>query len=249
MSFTVAVVGASGRLGSVITRVVETLPEAELVARIGSADDLRTAFAAELVVDATSPAVSHEIVSAAIEAGRRVLVGTSGWSADRLGGLRALVAAHPGSGAVVIPNFSLGSVLASAFAAIAARHYDSAEIVEAHHAGKVDSPSGTAVRTAELMAAARAELGPFATPHADQRARGQEVGSVPIHSMRLGGIVAKQEVVFGGPGELLTITHDTVSTAAYEAGIAAALRRAAATVDEVVVGLDAVLGLDQALGR
>ncbi len=243
MSFTVAVVGASGRLGSVIARVVETLPEAELVATLGSEDELSTAFTADLVVDATNPTVSHDIVAAAIRAGRHVLVGTSGWSAERLASLRSLVADHPGSGAVVIPNFSLGSALATSFAAIAARYFDSAEIVEAHHAGKTDSPSGTAVRTAELMAAARAELGPFSTPHVDQRARGQEVGSVPIHSMWLAGVVARQEVVFGGAGELLTITHDTVSTAAYEAGIRASLLRAAAVVDEVVVGLDVVLGL------
>ncbi len=250
MSFTVAVVGASGRLGAVIARVVDALPEAELVAALTSADPIDAAYAADLVVDATNPTVSHGIVAGAIEAGRRVLVGTSGWNAERLAGLRTLVAAHPGSAAVVIPNFSLGSVLATAFASIAARYYDSAEIVETHHAGKVDSPSGTAVRTAELMAAQRAaaDEGPFAAPHADQRARGQEVGSVPIHSLRLAGVIAKQEVVFGGPGELLTITHDTVSTSAYEAGIRAALLRAAIATDEVIVGLDVVLGLDQALG-
>jgi len=249
MSFTVAVVGASGRLGSVITRVVEALPEAELIAALRSADALDAALAADVVVDATTPAVSPDIVAAAIRAGRRVLVGTSGWSAERIAPLRGLVAEHPGSGAVIIPNFSLGSALATSFAAIAARHFDSAEIIEAHHAGKVDSPSGTAVRTAELMAAARDERGPFSTPHADQRARGQEVGSVPIHSLRLAGVVARQEVVFGGDGELLTITHDTVSADAYRAGIRAALRRAAEVADEVVVGLDAVLGLDGALGR
>jgi len=249
MSFTVAVVGASGRLGSVIARVVEAIPEAELVAALRSADALDAALAADVVVDATTPSASPEIVAAAIRAGRRVLVGTSGWSAERIATLRGLVAEHAGSGAVVIPNFSLGSVLATSFAAIAARHFDSAEIVETHHAGKVDSPSGTAVRTAELMAAARSELGPFATPHADQRARGQEVGSVPIHSLRLAGVVARQEVVFGGAGEVLTISHDTVSADAYQAGIRAALRRAAEVADEVVVGLDVVLGLDQALGR
>jgi len=248
MSFTVAVVGASGRLGSVVTAVIDGMPEADLVARLGSADDVSAAFTADLVVDATSPTVSVEIVSAAIRAGRRVLVGTSGWSAERIASLRTLVGEHPGSGAVVIPNFSLGSALATSFAAIGARFFDSAEIIESHHAGKVDSPSGTAVRTAELMAAARSELGPFSTPHADQRARGQEVGSVPIHSLRLAGVVAKQDVVLSGPGELLTITHDTVSTAAYEAGIRASVARAATVTDEVVVGLSTVLGLDEALG-
>ncbi len=241
MAFTVAVVGASGRLGSVIARVVEATPGVELVAALTSADALDAAFAADVVVDATHPAVSPEIVGAAVEHGRRVLVGTSGWSEERLAVLRRQVASNPGSGAVVIPNFSLGSALATGFATIAARYFDAAEIIEAHHAGKVDSPSGTAVRTAELMAAQAPR--PFSAPHADQRARGQQIGGIPIHSLRLDGIVAKQQVLFGGTGETLTITHDTTSNAAYEAGIRAALLRVAETSGEVVVGLDAVLGL------
>lgn len=246
MPFTVAVVGASGRLGRVITAVVDAMPEAELVARLGSADGPEAMLAAEVVVDATHPAVSPDIVEFAVAHARRVLVGTSGWSAERLGALRAAVAATPGSGAVVIPNFSLGSAIATAFAAVGARYFDAAEIIEAHHDGKADSPSGTAVRTAELMSEGR---GPFAAPHADQRARGQQVAGIPVHAIRLPGVVAMQEVVFGSAGETLTIRHDTTSTRAYEAGIRAALLRAAATRDEVVVGLDAVLGLDIAERR
>jgi len=248
MSFSVAIVGATGRLGAVVAEVVEAMPEAELVASLSSKDPLERAFAADVVVDVTTPAASSEIVLAAIAAGRRVLVGTSGWSEDRIARLRAAVREQPGSGAVVIPNFSLGSVLGSAFSAIAARYFDSAEIVEAHHAGKVDSPSGTAVHTAELMAAQRGERGPFAAPHVDQRARGQEAGSVPIHSLRLAGVVARQDVIFGGAGETLTITHDTVSSSAYQPGIRAALLAVADARDEVVVGLGAVLGIDESLG-
>lgn len=248
MSLTVAVAGARGRLGQVVCRVVEAMPDARLVASIGSADPIEAAFAADVVVDVTTPAASPEIVGAAVAAGRRVLVGTSGWSAERIDALRAQVAAHPGSGAVVIPNFSLGSVLATGFAAIAARHFESAEIVEAHHEGKVDSPSGTAVRTAELMLASRGELGPLAAPHVDQRARGEQVASVPVHSIRLPGVVARQDVLLGGDGETLTITHTTVSSSSYEQGIRIALQRAAESAGEVVVGLDAVLGLDVALG-
>jgi len=219
---------------------VKATPEAELIATVGSRDALDAALEADVLIDATHPAVSPGVVSQAVARGRRVLVGTSGWSEDRLAVLRREVGEHPGSGAVVIPNFSLGSALATGFATIAARFYDSAEIIEAHHAGKVDSPSGTAVRTAELMAA---QHGPFAAPHADQRARGQQVGGIPIHSLRLDGVVARQEVRFGGTGETLTIVHDTGSNAAYEAGIRASLLRAAETRDEVIVGLDAVLGL------
>ena len=249
MSFTVAVVGGTGRLGQVIRRVVESMPEATLLASLGSGDPIETALAADVVVDATHPAASPAIVERVIASGRRALIGTSGWSEERITGLRRHVAEHPGTGAVVIPNFSLGAALASGFAAIAARYFDSAEVIEVHHAGKVDSPSGTAVRTAEMMAAARHDLGPFASPHTDQRARGQQVASIPIHSLRMAGVVARQDVVFGGAGETLTIAHDTVSTAAYEAGIRVALERAARTTDEVVVGLDTVLGLGWIVSR
>jgi 4-hydroxy-tetrahydrodipicolinate reductase len=152
------------------------------------------------------------------------------------------VAQHPDAGVVVIPNFALGSVVATHLAAIAARYFESIEIVEAHHAAKVDSPSGTAVRTAELIGHARADLGPVVAPHTDQRARGQQVASVPIHSLRLQGVVARQEVHLGGTGEVVTITHDTLSPSAYEAGILLGLRAAAQT-SGLVVGLDSLLGL------
>jgi 4-hydroxy-tetrahydrodipicolinate reductase len=143
---------------------------------------------------------------------------------------------------VIIPNFSLGSALATAFSVLAAPWFDSIEIVESHHAGKVDSPSGTAIRTAELIGEARAEVGPVAAPHADQRARGQQVASVPIHSLRHDGLAARQEVVFGGTGETLRVVHDTHSDASYEAGILLGLR-AAASAEGVVVGLDRLLDL------
>ncbi len=123
-----------------------------------------------------------------------------------------------------MPNFSLGSVLATRFAALAAPYFDSIEIVEAHHPGKVDSPSGTAIRTAELIGAARDGIGPVEAPHADQRARGQQVASVPIHSIRLDGVLAQQDVLFGGVGETLSIRHVTMSDASYEAGIMLGLR-------------------------
>ena len=150
--------------------------------------------------------------------------------------------ADAASAVVFVPNFSVGSVLATSFAALAARFFDSIEIVEAHHAGKLDSPSGTAVRTAELMGEARAELGPVLAPHIDQRARGQQVWSVPIHSLRMQGVVAKQDVHFGGTGELLTITHETLSPESYEAGILVALRKAP-SLKGIVVGLDKLIDL------
>lgn len=223
-------------------RLIEREDDLELVARLGSASSLEEMLGADVLVDMTLPAVSPDIVAFAVDNGLNVLVGTSGWSADRILDLERRVAKHEGSGAVVIPNFSLGSALGTAFATVAARFFDSIEIIEAHGEGKVDSPSGTAVRTAELIGAARAERGPVDAPHTDQRARGQQVASVPIHSMRMRGVVAQQQVVFGGTGETLTIRHDTVGSESYEAGILLALR-AAAGATGVIVGLDRLIDL------
>jgi 4-hydroxy-tetrahydrodipicolinate reductase len=247
MTIRVAVVGATGKLGSVVRDVIEQSDDFELVAALGSADPLEDALgaadaASDVIVDTTLPRVSERVVGFALEHGRNVLVGTSGWSADRLQTLEATLATRPGQGAIVIPNFSLGSALGTAFAVLAARFYDSIEIVEAHGAGKVDSPSGTAVRTAELIEAARGGLGPVEAPHTDQRARGQQVASVPVHSLRMRGVVAKQEVRFGGTGETLTICHDTTDSSAYRAGILLALR-AAADATGLTVGLDRLVDL------
>ena len=242
MTTKVAVVGATGTMGRLVSRLVEESPEFELVASLSSKDPLSDMLAADLVVDVTLPAVSQGVVDFAVANGRNVLVGTSGWSADRIVSLEHLLADVPGVGVVIIPNFSLGSVLATSFAATAAKFYDSIEIIEAHKASKIDSPSGTAVRTAELIGKARAAIGPVIAPHADQRARGQQVASVPIHSLRMQGVVAKQDVLFGGTGEVLTISHETLSPSSYEAGILLALR-SAPSAEGVVVGLDALLEL------
>ena len=242
MTTKVAVVGASGRMGQLFSTIVTETPGFALFAQIGSSGDLGEMIGADLAVDVTVPAVSHTIVDFALSNGIPVLVGTSGWSADRIRGLERRLIETPELGAIIIPNFSVGSVLASSFAATAARFFDSIEIVEAHHATKIDSPSGTAVRTAELVAAARGTRGPVSAPHTDQRARGQQVASVPIHSLRLQGVVAKQDVILGGVGEVLTISHETLAPSAYEAGIAIALR-AATRARGVVVGLDRLIDL------
>lgn len=243
MTSRIAVVGATGTLGSFIVDLVEASSDFELHAGLSSRDGLDGLDGADVVVDVTHPAVSPGIVEHAVRAGLPVLVGTSGWSAERVARLSTIVAEVGGPGVLVVPNFSLGSVLATRFATMAARFYESVEIIESHHQGKVDSPSGTAVRTAELIAEARRDLGPVAAPYADQRARGQQVASVPVHSMRMAGVVAKQQVVFGGAGETLTLTHDTISQQAYAQGITVALT-AVTSVTGVVVGLDHVLDLD-----
>jgi 4-hydroxy-tetrahydrodipicolinate reductase len=238
----VAVVGATGRMGALVRRLIDSSDDFALHAGLGSADPVDGIAGADIVVDVTVPAVSPDIVAAALDRGIPALVGTSGWSADRIAALRARVGEDAQPGVVIIPHFSVGTALATAFATLAAPWFDSIEIVESHHAGKVDSPSGTAVRTAELIGAARSEQGPVAAPHADQRARGQQVASVPIHSLRHAGISARQEVVFGGDGETLRLVHDTHSDAAYEAGIMLGLR-AVREARGVVVGLDALLDL------
>lgn len=243
----VAVVGATGRLGGLVAAVVEELPGFELVASLSSKDGAHEAgpsvfHGAGIVVDVTVPALSPAIVANALESGANVLVGTSGWSADRLAKLRSSLDARPEQGALVVPNFSIGSVLGTHLATIAAPWFPAIEIVETHHAGKIDSPSGTAVRTAELISDARRAVGPVDAPHVDQRARGQQVASVPIHSLRLPGVKAVQDVVLSGPGETLTIRHDTNDDVAYAPGIRAALA-AVGDLRGLSVGLGTVLGI------
>ncbi|MBS0025151.1 4-hydroxy-tetrahydrodipicolinate reductase [Microbacterium paraoxydans] len=242
MTTKVALVGGTGKLGTIIGSVIAELDGFEVTRVLGSSSDLSELQGADLVVDASTPQISVDVVRTAVEQGSNVLVATSGWSAERIALVRPLVDAA-GTGAVFIPNFSLGSVLGSALAAAAAPFFGSAEIVEAHRETKIDSPSGTAVRTAELIAAARADQGPVSAPHADQRARGQQVATVPIHSLRRPGVIAKQEVILSGPGESLTFTHDTTDSAlAYAPGIRLAVPYAASAVG-VVVGLENMIDL------
>lgn len=235
MTTRVAIVGGTGKLGTIVRQIVEQSDDFELVAVLGSRDSLENMDAADLIVDTSTPAVSMDVVRHAVSTGKSVLVGTSGWSAERISSIRAQVAAA-GVGVVVVPNFSLGSVVGSALAAAAAPLFPSIEIIETHRETKIDSPSGTAVRTAELISAARSE--PVEAPYADQRARGQQVASVPIHSLRRPGVVARQEVILSGPGESLSIVHDTIDPPlAYALGIRLALQ-AARDAKGVHLGLD-----------
>ena len=242
MTTQVALVGGTGKLGSIIHTVIDRLEGFEVSRVLTSSTDLAEIDGADLVVDATTPQVSIDVVRAAVERGINVLGATSGWSAERIALVRPLVD-DAGNGVVFIPNFSLGSVLGAALAAAAAPFFSSAEIVEAHHERKVDSPSGTAVRTAELIAAARADRGPVSAPHADQRARGQQVATVPVHSLRRPGVIAKQEVILSGPGESLSFVHDTVEPAlAYAPGIRLAVPYAA-QASGVVIGLESMIDI------
>ncbi len=173
-----------------------------------------------------------------IEHDLKIVVGTSGWSETKLAGIEKQLKEHPGAAVVVVPNFSIGSMLLQLFSAEAARHFASVEIIEAHHAGKVDSPSGTAIATAEKIAAAQTES--HLIPGAGQQARGEIHKGVPIHSLRQPGVSAKQEVIFGGDAEQLTLSHDVSSHRAYSLGILRSIEFAHAH-SGLAVGLDAVL--------
>ncbi|WP_138418940.1 4-hydroxy-tetrahydrodipicolinate reductase [Sinomonas gamaensis] len=244
----VAVLGANGRMGSEAVRAVEAAPDMELVAALGRNDSLESLVdaGARYVVDLTVPDSTEENVRFAVERGLHAVVGTTGWTPERLDKLRELLTGSPATGVLIAPNFALGSVLASAFAAKAARYFESVEIVELHHPDKVDAPSGTAVRTAQLVAASRAEAGVGPSPDATQKqldgARGADVDGVRVHAVRLRGLVAHQEVLLGGPGEQLTIRHDSFDRASFMPGVLLGLRSVAAHPG-LTVGLDGYLDL------
>lgn len=243
MSIRVAVSGATGRLGALVCEVIDELDGYQLVERLSSTSPNLETFEADLLVDVTRPDASERIVTSALARGLSVLIGTSGWSAERVARLESVLADAPADPAViVVPNFSLGSVLGTAVAEALAPYFNAVEIIESHHAEKVDSPSGTAVRTAERIAASRADREPLLAAHTDQEARGELVAGVPVHSLRLPGVIAKQEVIFAGEGETLTITHDTSSQNSYRAGIRAALL-ALPNATGVTIGLDRVLNI------
>lgn len=244
----VAVLGAQGRMGSEAVKAVGAAADMELVAALGRHDPLESIVdaGARFVVDLTVPDSTEENVRFAVERGIHAVVGTTGWTPERLDTLRALLADQPETGVLIAPNFALGAVLATAFAAKAARYFESVEIVELHHPDKVDAPSGTAVRTAQLIAASRAAAGVGPSPDATQKqldgARGADVDGVRIHAVRLRGLVAHQEVLLGGPGEQLTIRHDSFDRASFMPGVLLGLRSVAAHPG-LTVGLDGYMDL------
>jgi 4-hydroxy-tetrahydrodipicolinate reductase len=240
MSIKVAVVGATGRMGKLALELIDAAQDLHLHAALDSKSELTDALGADVIFEVTKLEVSEKVVDYALANGIKIVVGTSGWSAAKLAELSKKVSANQASGALVIPNFSIGSMLASSFAAQAGKFFDSIEIVEAHHAGKIDSPSGTAVRTAEMIADARKGMTAPLIPGVGQEARGQVVAGVPIHSLRLAGVSAKQDIIFGGQSEVLTISHEVSSIRSYEHGILMSIRTAA-KANGLLVGLQAVV--------
>ncbi len=245
----VGVLGALGKVGAEVCRAVETAPDTELVARIDADDALDdlVAAGAEAVVDFTHPDVVMDNLRFCIEHGLHAVVGTTGFDEARLATVREWLAGAPATGVIVAPNFSIGAILMMRFAQVAAPFYESVEVVELHHPDKADAPSGTARRTAELIAAARRDAGagpaPDATSSGLDGARGATVDDVPVHSVRLRGLVAHQEVLLGGLGETLTIRHDSLDRASFTPGVLAALR-AVADHPGLTVGLEHVLDLE-----
>jgi 4-hydroxy-tetrahydrodipicolinate reductase len=244
----VAVLGAKGKMGAQTCQAVEAASDLELVAALDQGDELTgfTDAGAEVVVDFTRPEVVMDNLAWCIEHGIHAVVGTTGFDEERLATLRAQLDAKPGVGVLIAPNFSIGAVLMMQFAAKAARYYESVEIIELHHPDKVDAPSGTARRTAELIAEARREAGSGPIPDAISTglagARGADVDGIRVHGIRLRGLVAHQEVLFGDTGETLTIRHDSMHRESFMAGVLLGVRRIGGTPG-LTVGLEHFLDL------
>jgi 4-hydroxy-tetrahydrodipicolinate reductase len=245
----VGVLGARGKVGAEVCRAVEAADDLQLVAAVDAGDpvDELVGRGAEAVVDFTHPDAVMANLDFCIDHGIHAVVGTTGFDDARLDRLRTWLSASPGTGVLVAPNFSVGAVLMMRFAAQAARFFESVEIVELHHPDKADAPSGTARRTAALVAAARAEAGcgpiPDATSTSLEGARGADVDGIRVHGLRIRGLVAHQEVILGGPGETLTIRHDSLDRVSFMPGVLLGLRRIAATPG-LTVGLESFLGLE-----
>ena len=244
----VGVLGARGRMGAEVCRAVDAAPDMEVVAMVDAGDwmfDISDA-GAEVVVDFTHPDVVMDNVRFAVDQGIQCVVGTSGIDQTRLATIHEWLEHKPEIGVLVAPNFAIGAVLSMRFAQLAAKYYESVEIIELHHPRKVDAPSGTATHTARLIAAARAEAGvgkaPDATTQEVDGARGALIDDVRVHSVRLSGLVAHQEVLFGGAGETLTIRHDSLDRNSFMPGVLLAVRSILGRTG-LVVGLDQLMDL------
>ena len=248
----VAVIGASGRMGSQVCEAVGAADDLRLAGAYDLDDDLADLGGADVVVEFSVPDASPANVAACIAQGVHVVVGTTGWDDARLDVLRQQIAEAPpsrsgtGVGVLIAPNFAIGAILMMGFAVQAARFYESVEVIELHHPDKVDAPSGTAARTARLLAAARADAGlgtvPDATRQDPDGARGARVDGIPVHSVRLRGLTAHQEVLLGNAGEQLTIRHDSFDRASFMPGVLEGVRRVA-DHPGLTVGLEHYLGL------
>jgi len=226
----VGVLGARGRMGAEVVKAVNNSTDLELVAELDLGDSLDQLLSskAQVVVDFTTPDSVMKNLEFLIKNNIHAVVGTTGFDAARIDSLSKELSKQPEVGVLIAPNFAIGAVLMMEFAEKAARYFDSAEIIEMHHPAKVDAPSGTAARTAELMTQARKDSKkapmPDATKQSLDGARGSKVGDIPIHSIRAQGLVAHQEVLLGGVGETLTIRHDSLDRAGFMPGVLLGVR-------------------------
>jgi 4-hydroxy-tetrahydrodipicolinate reductase len=233
-------------MGLEVCKAVDAAADLELVAMVDQGDLLfdTSDAGAQVLVDFTTPDVVMDNLHWAIEQGISVVVGTTGFTDERLGLLRGWLAAKPGVGVLIAPNFGIGAVLMMQFAARAARYFDSAEVIERHHPRKLDAPSGTATHTARLIAEARAEAGLGAMPDATKEeiagARGADIDGVRVHAVRSAGLVAHQEVLFGTEGETLTIRHDSLDRVSFMPGVLLAVREVRKRPG-LTVGIDSLL--------
>jgi 4-hydroxy-tetrahydrodipicolinate reductase len=244
MATTVAVIGARGRMGRQVCQAVEAAPDLVLGPQIDAGDGLDAVAGADVAVVFSVPDVVVEHTLACVRHGVHAVVGTTGWDESRLEAVRQALTQAPGVGVLVAPNFALGAVLLMKFAAMAAPHFESVEVIELHHPDKVDAPSGTARHTAQQIAAARAAAGcppvPDATTTALEGARGAQVAGIRVHAVRLRGLVAHEEVLLGGPGEQLSMRHDSFDRSSFMPGVLLGVR-SVASHPGLTVGLDAYL--------
>jgi len=245
----VGMLGARGRMGSQVRQTVAAADGLAVGAEVDQGDPRDPLAGCDVVVDFTHPGAVLDNLHWCIGKGLDAVVGTSGFDEPRLAQVRDWLAAAPSVRVLIVPNFSVGAVLMMRFAQQAARFFTSAEVIELHHAGKADAPSGTASRTAAMIAGARAAAGlgepPDATVSALDGARGATLGGgVHVHSVRLAGLVAHQEVLLGGPGEVLTIRHDSLDRVSFMPGVLLAIRGISGLPHGLTVGLDPLLGLD-----
>ncbi|MFG3229165.1 4-hydroxy-tetrahydrodipicolinate reductase [Kitasatospora sp. NPDC048194] len=235
MTLRVAVIGAKGRIGSEAVKAVEAAPDLELVATLGRGSKLEelTEAGAQVAVELTHPDSVMGNLDHCLHHGIHVVTGTTGWTDERLATVRGWLDDAPELGLLIAPNFSIGAILGMKFSQIAARYFESVEVVELHHDRKADAPSGTATRTAQLIAAARAEAGrprqQDPTTHSLPGARGADVDGVPVHAVRLRGLLAHQQVMFGDTGETLTIRHDSLHHSSFMPGILLGVRKVVET--------------------
>lgn len=232
-------------MGKTVCQAVTEAEDLELVATLDATDEITPASlnGAEVAVEFTVPSASDANVRAAVAAGVNVVVGTTGWTTERLEALQKDLAGS-GKAVLIAPNFAISAVLAMRFAREAAKYFDSAEVIELHHPRKVDAPSGTAIATAQGIARARAQAGlpdmPDATESDPLGARGARVEGVPVHAVRLQGLTAHEEVIFGNPGEQLTIRTDSFDRISFMPGVLLAIRQVGLH-QGLLYGLDAVM--------